>query len=55
MRSEHHAQVKQEEDKREMWERPAIRRLVASDAQGGSGPLDDGNCVGGNAFNHSFC
>jgi len=46
---------RQDEDKRAPWERPALRRLGASHAQGGSGPLDDGMCVGGNANNHSFC
>jgi len=46
---------RQDEDKRAPWERPALRRLGASYAQGGTGPLDDGNCMGGNANNHSFC
>jgi hypothetical protein len=54
MATENHDQLNQE-DKRAPWERPALRRLGANYAEGGSGPLDDGNCVGGNANNHSFC
>jgi hypothetical protein len=48
-------QPKLDADERALWERPAFRRLVANNAEGGTGPLDDGNCVGGNANNHSFC
>ena len=41
-------------DKRAMWERPAVRRLAANNAEGGSSNLDDGNCTGtGNDFHHS--
>ena len=41
-------------DKRAMWERPAVHRLAANNAEGGSSNLDDGNCTGtGNDFHHS--
>ena len=53
-----HDPREQHSDSREVWERPALRRLVANEAQGGVGPLDDGNCsggAGGNNLNHSFC
>jgi hypothetical protein len=45
----------QQEETRDVWERPALRRLMANAAESGNGPLDDGNCVGGNAQNHSLC
>ncbi len=55
MAVENRDQLIHDEDKRALWERPTIRRLAANDAQGGMGPLDDGNCVGGNSDQHSFC
>jgi len=52
---ESHVEREQQPASREVWEQPVLRRLVANDAQGGTGPLDDGNCSGGNATQHSFC
>jgi hypothetical protein len=40
--------------KRASWERPVLRRLEASKAEGKGHNVDDGNCVGtGNIGNHS--
>ena len=36
------------------WERPALRRLAANQAKGGTQPCNDGSGVGGcDNFNHS--
>src|SRR5262249_20990040 len=44
----------EDQDNRAPWERPALQRLVANSAEGGTSNLDDGNCGGtGNPFHHS--
>jgi hypothetical protein len=42
-------------DNRAPWERPALRRLTANSAEGGSSNLDDGNCSGTGNDNHHSC
>ena len=34
------------------WQRPVLRRLAASEAEGGSSYVDDGNQGGGNTGHH---
>ena len=47
-------QLKEGQDKRALWERPTLRRLVANQAEGGFSNLDDGQCTGtGSDFHHS--
>jgi hypothetical protein len=47
---------KENEDKRDQWERPVFRRLMANDAKGGNSILDDGGCNGtGSTSHHSSC
>jgi hypothetical protein len=36
-------QLKQDEDNRALWERPALRRLVTKYAEGGGDTQDEGN------------
>ena len=43
----------QEQVSRVPWERPTLRRLEASDAQGGNTTVDDGSCIGGGPEHHS--
>lgn len=56
MRRNNRNQLKEDEDKRVVWERPAFRRLEANDAKGGTLFIDDGNCNGtSSAPQHSGC
>jgi hypothetical protein len=48
------ASQEEAQDKRALWERPAVRRLAANNAESGHSNLDDGNCTGtGSDFTHS--
>jgi hypothetical protein len=43
MSSKNREQLKQDEDNRALWERPALRRLVTKYAEGGGNTQDEGN------------
>jgi hypothetical protein len=56
MSSKDSDRLKQDEDKRALWERPAFRRLEANSAKAGASIGDDGNCVGtGGTPQHHSC
>lgn len=53
MSSKNREQLKQDEDNRALWERPAFRRLVTKDAEGSGVLQDEGECELGRAGMHS--
>jgi hypothetical protein len=55
MSSKNRDQLKQDNDTRALWERPAFRRLAANYAEGGNSNLDDGGCGGSGSDIHHSC